>query len=562
VSTLQSTTIRSGDVAPGIDFGAGARVTATGGTVYYRDRPGPTASTNDGSITTGSTTTLFGVQYFFTTATRVDLQVYGLDRVDSAADALTGTRNASPLSSLTWTATQPDALGWSASYALTARITDIPSSRRSVATVSLTPEAAFDAVSTARSAPGATYYVDSLNGNNSNAGTSGAPFLSIWKGVQAANSAAVPTKLVILANASFNRGNNPSFGSVTPTVDIAFVASGGRVTTGTFDTPSNPSRDGTQTNTYSLTLANVGRVFDRANTDRFGNYTEFKNVGTAALCNSMPNSYALVAGTLYINRGDQQAVTFGSTGNTMFTRPSTACFQFRSVTKHVYIGGATAADGFDCEGGSLYGVLDGVLASAPASDLVMAVSNCTFKYGGSSTDTNGRSVSLDSWKGLAYFYNCRADAGYTDGFNAHDSQTAGGCHLLTVNCSAYDNGKYGAQSCNGWTTHETVLGIDIAGHYVANKGGSLRSIDTSKSWFAGTAVENDIGDLGLGGSGVIRPTAVRVDDTAKFWMERCRIDMPAGTVAYSTGASGSTIYRRNCWPVAHPDYGPGVFTTY
>jgi hypothetical protein len=467
------------------------------------------------------------------------------------------------LTSLAWTPTIPAGLAWPAGYSFTARITDIVASRRSVASVSLTPEALFDSVSTARSAPGATFYVDSLSGSNSNNGlTSGTAFLSIWKAVQAANTAAVPTKIIVLATATYNRGNNPSFGGVTPTVDIAFVASGGRVRTGTFDTPANPSTDGVQTNAYSTAVANTGRVFDRSALDRFGNYTELPVAASAAFTNISPNTWFNDATKTYVRRADGKAVTFGSTGNTLFTRPSTAAFQFRSTTNHVYIGGVTTADGFDVEGGSLYGCLDAVLASAPASNLVMAVSNCTFKYGGSPTDVNGRSVSLDSWKGIAYFSNCRADAGFTDGFNVHDSQAAGGCHILTVNCSGYDNGKLGAQSCNGWTLHETVKGIDVAGHYVANKGGSVRNIDSTKCALLGTAIENDQGDLGLGGGGIMVPTAIRMDNTAEAWCERVRIDMPGGTVAYSTGASGAKIHRRDCWPVGQPDYGPGTFDTY
>lgn len=447
----------------------------------------------------------------------------------------------------------PGSLGWDTTHfplSITS-ISDIIGSPRSVAAVSVTPEGLFDAVSTARSAPGATYYVDVSTGNDANAGTSGSKFKSIWKAIVAANAAAVPTKIIVTAGTYF-RTNGPWYNGgsgTTPTVDIAFIADGGRVITGTFDPPGTPSRDATYVNTYSYAVASVNRVCDMANLNRFGNYNELTNVSTAALCNVVPDSWSLVAGTLYINRRDQQAVT---NNNTRVYRPSTKCFFFTNAVS-AYLGGTTPGDGFDCEGGSDTGVLHYATSTPGTTRHVVAVRDSAFRYGGGITDTGTRGVSVDSLYGLAAFFNCRADANQTDGFNFHNTYTAGNVNALTVNCTGHDNGRAGQVSNNGWTSHEDYKGIDVAGYYSGNRGGTMRSINTSKSWLVGTAVENDMGDKHTA-SGAVNPTAVRVDDTAVYWCDRVRINMPAGTYGYYA-ASGATIHKRNCWPVAMPDVG-------
>jgi hypothetical protein len=196
----------------------------------------------------------------------------------------------------TKTATPPVGLGWPSAYALTATLTDlIPGSPRSMGTINLDISALFNTKTTALSAPGATFYVANSGLDTNDGLTSGTAFKSIWKAVVAANTANVPTK-VIVASGTYFRTNNPWYNGgtgVTPNVDIAYVASGGRVITGTFDPPGTPTRDATYVNCYSWTVSSVNRVCDMRNLNRFGNYTELTTVTTAALCNSTPDSSTL-----------------------------------------------------------------------------------------------------------------------------------------------------------------------------------------------------------------------------------------------------------------------------
>lgn len=460
--------------------------------------------------------------------------------------------------------TMPAGLGWNTTrWPITFTLRDVAGSLRAIATPSISPEAVFDAVSTARSAPGATFYVNGATGADANDGSSGLPFKSIWKAVVAANTAAVPTKIVVDA-ATYFRTNNPWYNGgsgVLPTVDLAFIARNGRAIVGTFDPPGTPSRDATHLNTYSWTVASVNRVCDMTRTDRFGNYVELQQVSTAALCNVIGDSWALVAGTVYVNRRDQVAP---SNTNTRLFRPST--FNVRATSNvSLYFGGTVAGDGFDFEGSGTTAVLDVTMTTPGSTARAICAVDCSFKYAGGATDTTARCVSIDSLPGIAYFLNCRGDGAQTDAFNSHNinSATLDGFppHMLTVNCTGFDSGRPGQVSCNGWTTHENIIGLDACGYYKVSHGGMIRSIGTSKSWLLGTVAEDDHGDL-WAASGVVPPTAFRVDDTAVYWCDRTRIAQPAGALAYVTAGAGAVIHKRGVGPTPLSDRHAGTSDTY
>ena len=88
----------------------------------------------------------------------------------------------------------------------------------------------------------------------------------------------------------------------------------------------------------------------------------------------------------------------------------------------------------------------------------------------------------------------------------------------------------------------------------------MRSINTSLSWLAGSRAEGDLGDLGNGGA--LIGTAVRVDDTAKYWCDRVAIDMPGAAIALHAAASGSAIFTRAMPPLRASAVGPGTIATY
>ena len=393
--------------------------------------------------------------------------------------------------------------------------------------------------STARSAPVNTYYVSTAGNDSTGNGSSGTPYRTINKAIQIGNAAAAPY-LVYVAAGTYNR--TQSFTSnvgTKPTQDAAFVATGGRVQVGSWDDFTAPTLDATYGNCYSYAITLVDSVIDLTRMDRFGRYVVLRNVPTAARCNVTPDSWAFVAGTLYINRADGLAVL---NTNTRVIRQN---FVLNiDTTKSLFLGGATASDGFDLMGGQASGLLDSQTTTPSATPHAVVASNCTFRFAGGLQGTSARCVNLESHHGCHAFFRCSADGGATDGFNLHNTYAAATTGMLTVNCAGIDNGRGASTSCNGWTNHEDSWGLDVAGFYEGNRGGSARSVNAALALFAGTCIRYDQGDIIQGGS--IPPTAFRTDNTSQYWLDGVRVDGMTGSYAAVAQDGTAAIYHRNC----------------
>lgn len=412
--------------------------------------------------------------------------------------------------------------------------------------------------SQALSNPLATYYIDPA-GNDANDGlTSGTAVRSIWKAVSLANAGGVRAKIMVKAG-DYPRSNSPAASGTAPTVDVAYVAYGGRVSTGTWDAFAAMTADATHTNTYSTTAitANVNRVCDRVGLNRYGEMTELLNVATPTLCNAIPNSWCLSGGALYVNRADRAQVT---NVNTRVLRANVDTMLVTSQV-NVYIGGADADSGFDFEGCNEQGVVS-LLNSSPGSTRnVFVMENCSLKQAGGVINTAARCFSMESWNGVAALFNCHAAAAATDFFNIHNAYASPvPPHLLLVNCTGVDAGRGTAQSNNALTAHEDAVLIDLGGRYEDTRGGSVRCIGTSRTLLAGTNLVRDLGDIPLGGA--IRPSAVMSANNAVIYCDRVTIDMPAASRAYVTEAGTAAIYTRDCYPVTQPVVGAGTFGSY
>jgi hypothetical protein len=387
----------------------------------------------------------------------------------------------------------------------------------------ITPEALFDLFSVARTAPTNTYYVDIATGSDSNAGTSGSKFKSIRKAIDAGNTAAAPFKVFVTAG-EYDRVNtfygNPG---TTPTQDCAFIAVGGTVVCGTWDS-FTASADGTHTNTYSFSLTNVIRCLDLLNKNPDGTYNQLVNVATAALCNLRPGSWASVAGAIYVNRGDGAAVT---TSNTRVLRQAPVLSLPNTAQVSVYVGGDKQDCGWEMHGSDTVSTLSQICTTVTASDKALVVKNCAFRHAGGFGAATARCVTVDSYPGIAAFFDCACSISASDGFNfKHTVPASPATACLTVNCSGAMFGETGSTSNNGWTLHNDVIGIDICGRYRASAGGTVHNINTSKAALIGTTIADDAGDRHFGGT--INPTAVRAANTAEIQMYGCAVLQPYG----------------------------------
>ena len=255
-----------------------------------------------------------------------------------------------------------------------------------VGSIGITSVALFDLFSTARTAPVNTYYV-TTGGSDGNAGTAAAPFATMGKARDAANASGQPAKVIVAAG-EYTQGFSatPSAGGNAATVDICWIARGGRVNTGSWSVQSLTA-DGTYPNIYSSPIGNFDRVLDRINLNAFGNFSEMAQVSTAAICSRTPNSYAYVSGTLYVNRIDGLAPT---AANTRVIRANQQVVQYSTPVNIAFLP-ETGGDAWDFEGGNL-GVANLVATSLAANPKAIVFDSCSFKYGGGVTNAGGKRV--------------------------------------------------------------------------------------------------------------------------------------------------------------------------
>jgi hypothetical protein len=447
----------------------------------------------------------------------------------------------------------PGGLGFdTVSFPIVPTISDPGGLSLATGNAGITPEAMFDLFSTARSAPTTTYFVGA-GGSDANSGlTTGLKKATIGGAITAANATTTPAK-IILDSMEFTR--TLGLNGVSPTVDLYVTSATTRTIFGMFETSSvyTPfALDATNTNCYVITLANADRVTNRLTQNAYGWNTDFTNYATAAALNAATltnDGWVVDTGKLYIRRLDSAVPSYVNTR--IYRASGTNNFKISSAV-NVFV------ENLDGEGGS-NGVFDYQMTVQQLTTKVFVAKNCTARYGGGTVNTGAKGFAVNGMHGLAYFYGCDASANATDGHNFHDSVTSGQ-QFLTVNCSGSDNGRGTSQSNNGLTCHETCIGIDLAGNYPNNRGGSVRHVNASKMLCAGT-YSTDLGDIALGGGTV--PTSFYTDTNATMWCDRTKAGLTAGgsNTAYFA-ATSSTLHRRNTKTAGAPNGGGGTIDTY
>lgn len=467
----------------------------------------------------------------------------------------------------TYTGKVPAAFGWDytlAPISTTPTVTLTPNGRP-VADLGLTPEQLFDAVSTARSAPGATYYVNGSTGSDSNPGTSsGSPLRSIWKAVSLANAGGKPTKVVVvgggIASDAFSLAYNPSAGgTVHPTVDIAFLANG-VVCTGVWEPVGTPSLDATYGNCYNVTaVAAAERVLDMEAVDRYGQPVELSFVPTAARCNITPDSWTMDAGRVLVNRRDGLPVT---SANTRVTVAAKKAVMVRNRV-NVYFGQSTSAGRWVIIGGGGNTAAFDVLMSGAASVPNVIAARCVHSLFASTsprvqaTQSGGAAFAVEGLYGTAMFVNCHAHGSSADSFTAANAAAVSRLQMVTLNCTGTDTGRPGTPSCNHLTGHnDNVWLIDAGGSYQDSRGGMVRDIQTARRYMLGTWLRNDAGNARAGGT--LQPVLVRSEGSAQVFAEAVQLDGSAMQAGYSTNVATAYITRRNCQPGAFLTEGTTV----
>ena len=430
---------------------------------------------------------------------------------------------------ITYRAALPADLGWDdENYDLGAILIQADILRgRNIGSVSLSPEALFPSY---KSRP--TYWVDPAKVSSGNGSSEANAFRSISEAVTAANTGAVAARIRVKAGTLVRSRNFTASGSVFASVDIVYEAYGGRVVSGAHEALTWTT-DGTYTHLFKATRSNCSRVVDLKNVDQDGLYVDLIKVADAAAVDITPGSWAEVSGTVYVRRLDGATVADANTR----VYVATENFRLQGTTQvSAFLVGETDADGFDLEGGQSGALRILYTGGAGGARRVVAARNCTFRYSGHSSGAVGN-VAVEGLNGLAFFVNCDASGGATDCWNWHNALGAS-MYVVTVNCVGTGAGRVpGYVSCNGWTGHDTVIGVDICGVYSRNKGVSAHWIGASKAAMVGSRCAASLGDRAGGGSN--SPTEFKAEDTAEFWLDMCRSE-PAlgGGIDMLTSGSG------------------------
>lgn len=379
---------------------------------------------------------------------------------------------------------------------------------------------------------GPAFYV-STTGSDSADGSLATPLRSIWKATELGDATGVPYRVMIKGGQyrmphSIN-GQPPSWPTPPvaalkePVQPCALIAYDGRVEIAAMRDVTFPSvKDGTQTNCFAITNCEGSRrVFDRTRRDSYGNFFELTNAASLAACNATTDTWFQSGSTLYINWGS----TVPSYTNLLATA-NTYVAAFLANTADVYL------EGINFFGGSNSAVLFDPIATRN----IVGV-DCEFSYAGSSASGISGFRSRRT-AGLTALFHCRANDNSTDGFNVHaDSVT--GVYFLTIGCRALANGVSPNTSCNGWTTHDDVVGIDIGGDYGPQINGStVHSIESAKVWCLGTRAQR------TSVSGASSSAAFKISNSGIMWLEHCQAYAESGSVpALFSQASAAQLFN-------------------
>ncbi len=380
---------------------------------------------------------------------------------------------------------------------------------------------------------GPQYWVDLATGNNANPGTQGSPVKSIWKGTQLANAGGAPATVMVNYNAAGYGRADGFTNTSTPvpnTVPIAYIAygapypaKGGIVDCWVGDQLAwSATPDPTFTTLYTATRSAVSQVFNPAVLDAYGDPTLSTKYPDAATANAASgNAWALVGSTLYVKWADGLPVTNTNTRAVLSATPN---FVQNATSKDVY-----------CKGFNFQGGANAAMACTAAATMNMMFVNCTAEFSGDASN-NVNAWKIDFVTGLVALVNCKGVGGEADGFNTH--WTPGGTpqlFTLTIGCQGYNNGRDTVQSCNGLTSHDNCIGIDVMGEYFRNYGSNVIPINGNQLWCAGTYAHDSFGDIPHGGTSP--PRDFEAQSTAFMVLTGCRSAVSATAVI----ASGTSI---------------------
>jgi len=419
---------------------------------------------------------------------------------------------------------------------------------------------------------GLAYHVDPVNGNDANTGLgnfdgdfrAAISVKTIGKAITLGNASAAAYRVILKGGTTYALADQLFGGAaVFPTRSIAMYGSGANKAI--LSTHSDPTWavDGTYTNTYSGTVPNtvlattpVGRVFDLANRDLYGDATDLTLAADATTCNTTPGTYfadmTVTPNKIYVRRVASDAVTAANTRvNVRIQTTGTSNFGGQGKSYHIEnleFWGGTTAGAFPFNPNYANCVISGYNVAARYAD-----------------KANGNGFAIAGAK-LSILENWICSANQSDGYNIHDSNNLGTV-AISINGLGYNNGYSGTTSCNGITAHDGVRLIDINGRYYDNYGGNSAHVSTA----AGGTGRTQVWSLGcaMGASRGNYPGSVTLQNAAwsggaDCWWDTCVFSSrTAGILTDVGGGMLGATYVHSCTVLGgHTETGGATYGTY
>jgi hypothetical protein len=361
---------------------------------------------------------------------------------------------------------------------------------------------------------GASYYVDVVNGNDTNNGlTLGTALKNIQTAV--AKSDVIT---IYLANGGYNKDSG--FNGIAITKNINIIGLGDSVICDTSDvltdfiSSANP-------NLYRTTrVIGTLAVYDTNVLDANGDYTKLTKQTDLTVANNTPGSYYTTGSYIFVHPADSRDLTG-------LTAEQAKIVSYVNVNNLVASGNIKIyIENLKLEGGTNWFKNTGA-----GQNLEVFAKNCKFKY------TSSQDVFDIDGASLVVVENCLAARAYEDGFNYHALNNVKP-KVIEINCVGRHNGHASDDTDNGSTMHEGGSIIRLNGEYHHNVGPNVADVSPgNRTWNIACDAHDSLAQSINRGDFFLM-----YGSDCKMWNEACK----SSNSPYSIWNDNGNMYLRNC----------------
>lgn len=340
---------------------------------------------------------------------------------------------------------------------------------------------------------GKTYYVDNVNGLDSNDGlTMNTPFKTIKHAI------AQSDVLEIIAKGGLYRAAEAFELNKILTKSIKLKSYDDSYILLVHDHCGAYSWNIESENCYKTSRSQAVRILDMTRSDDEGDYFKYTRKANVSGVISNPGTFYTddATSTLYINTIDGRIPD----KNLIFGYEAWDLLNFQ--TGYLYL-----------ENVKLFGGARPMVVGGNSTEwATLLAKNCEFAYGINPNLGNG----LNTLGGDAFLKRCKAYKNRRDGFNYHqdDAKTRSG-YFIEDNCIGRHNGLGDSNnSNNGTTAHDNCIGIRINGLYFECQGPTVADVNNSKSYNVGVCAYDNKNPS-------VEKFGFYTRDTTKMYLENC-----------------------------------------